>query len=265
MYAEKQYSSRRERESEEKDEHTKKGKGQKTNEPDSSLLFCSEEQSGWLSHCNYHHHHYCHHIAHASFPRTHMRDSKSPSLPWTRVVCPLASLLLFHQFTSKGGLIEKNFLLMDVRKKASRAVVSSIVSFSIITHHLTSSSGSDRDRQTESERTARSNNSDQLVFIHRWWWWWWWSRPASFRAIHNVPEKIIPRLAEGSDCFLRVIKHPMMWRRMNDQSACISLESIFITRFVFLLNENELKIEFFGIIQRWRTLHQVRWKNQWKR
>lgn len=83
----------------EKDEHTKKRKGQKTNEPDSSLLFCSEEQSGWLSHCNYHHHHlrHCHHIVHASFPQTKTRGSKSSSLPWTSVICPLA--FLFHQFT----------------------------------------------------------------------------------------------------------------------------------------------------------------------
>jgi hypothetical protein len=57
--------------------------GQMTNEPDSSLLFCSEEQSSRLSLCNYHHH-----IVHARFPLTRGGDHKSLSFPFNTYVSP---------------------------------------------------------------------------------------------------------------------------------------------------------------------------------
>jgi hypothetical protein len=125
-----QYTLRiRKRERERKETTTQVGR--MTNEPDSSLLFCSEEQSSRLSLCNYHHH-----IVHAPFPLDEKKgDGKSVSLPFT--LC----MSLLHHTTYQ--------IYCDREKKRKRTSIDwclkethsfydpEIVSFSIITQYVT--------------------------------------------------------------------------------------------------------------------------------
>jgi hypothetical protein len=124
----------RKRERERKETTTQVGR--MTNEPDSSLLFCSEEQSGRLSLCNYHHHH----IVHARFLLTKEEDYKSLSFPLTKMyvsVPPSLCLSLIIPPTNILQLKRKKPELIDVEKGIHSMYGLEIVSFSIITHHIT--------------------------------------------------------------------------------------------------------------------------------